>query len=340
MGNEQFYRPTDNARTSEAWQKNRTLITYGEPRPRVEWKSYEPLPDLTVEACSLIQPFASPVDERVIGVIRCRGKRPAFKGMKSIFTEDDVGLMEALLAPCLPYFSRWAELARQDRLAAALWHELRNPVSKIRAFVEQAKSSLGRLDPQVKSYQNINDLLSRALRDIGVVRATAEDIAVLMSPTGKILLDRGSVFFVEDVLEPALSRLPPDSRVQYDYVGDFPLISGDARRLEQVFANLVANAYRAAPTGDGLKITFRATIEEDQYLVVATEDLGSGFPLDSDPNAFFLTPPDVPASLSRRKPVGLWVSDLLIRAMGGTIAVTQPRNPTIITVRLPLLPLP
>lgn len=336
MGNEPYYRPTDPARTTEAWQKCRTLITYGEPRPKVEWKSYEPLPDNTVEPCSLIQPFASPVDDQVMGVMRCRGKRPALAGTKSLFTEDDIGLCEALLAPCLPYLSRWAELARQERLAAALWHELRTPVSKIRAFVEQAKSSLSRLaTTQSAELDSVNVWLSRALRDIGSVRAMAEDIAVLMAPTGRIILDRASVSLVQDVLEPALARLPADAAVIYDYVGDFPLFFGDARRLEQVFANLVANAHRAA-NGERLFITFRGRIEGNRELVIETEDLGCGFPEGEDPNRFLLTPPDAPANLAPRKTVGLWVSGLLIHAMGGKIEVTRARQPTIISVRLPL----
>lgn len=346
-GNEEFYRPSDTARTTEGWQRNRTLITYGEPRPQGLWKSYEPIPNRGVEACSLIQPFASPVNERVMGVMRCRGKRPAFSAMKNIFTEDDVALLEAILQPCIPYLSRWAELARADRLAAALWHELRTPIWKIQFNAEQAKASVRRLSQDRKlgpenpsgidqSLSEVNSFLKGVLDDIGVVRATAEDIAILISPTGEIVLEHNQISFVADVLNPSFDRLPPDARIrQIEYDGEFPLFIGDKRRLEQVFANLVSNAYRASgPLG--LHMCFRAAVQSGEILDIAIIDYGQGFDPNCEPNSFFLTPPDVPATMPRRKPLGLWVSGLLVRAMGGRISVISPKGPTTISIRLPL----
>ena len=55
---------------------------------------------------------------------------------------------------------------------------------------------------------------------------------------------------------------------------DLPLVWGAAPQLEQVFLNVLVNAWHAMP--DGGMVTMQAEVADDQYVRVAFRDTGVG----------------------------------------------------------------
>jgi signal transduction histidine kinase len=111
------------------------------------------------------------------------------------------------------------------------------------------------------------------------------------------------------------------------------VVPGDARRLEQVFINLLLNAGRAMGGKGSVRIeSRRATAESGAPLVeVTVDDTGPGVPpaiLDKIFDPFFTT--------SDGTGLGLSISYGIVRAHGGSIsAQNRPEGGARFTVRLP-----
>jgi len=64
---------------------------------------------------------------------------------------------------------------------------------------------------------------------------------------------------------------------------ELPLVTGHARRLEQVVTNLVSNAVKYTPDGGKINVTLTT---EGPYLMLRVEDDGIGIPLEEQPHVF------------------------------------------------------
>jgi signal transduction histidine kinase len=107
----------------------------------------------------------------------------------------------------------------------------------------------------------------------------------------------------------------------------------DYDQLQQVFLNLLLNAIQAVPE-DGLITLSTAFDPEEHQVKIALADTGSGIS-EADRSRifepFFTTKPGGTG-------LGLCVSDRLIRAHGGSIAVTSDEGKgSVFTVSLPAM---
>ena len=119
---------------------------------------------------------------------------------------------------------------------------------------------------------------------------------------------------------------------------DLPLAKADARRLQQVFLNLINNAVAAMPEGG--KLTIHSRLEKKQRRIIAEfQDTGCGIKtsdIDHIFEPFFTTKPE-----GQGTGLGLFVSYGIIANYGGSIdCISQhgdaPERPsgTIFTIRL------
>ena len=112
------------------------------------------------------------------------------------------------------------------------------------------------------------------------------------------------------------------------------LLRGDADRLQQVFSNVLGNAFKYTPPG--ATITVAATVEGDTG-VIAVADEGEGIPPDRLANIFelFQRATNTGSGLG----VGLAVVRALVMAHNGTVTAASAGlgQGTTITIRLPLI---
>lgn len=143
--------------------------------------------------------------------------------------------------------------ARRDLVADAA-HELRTPISALRASLENAVDGVEEPDLQ--------GLLDQVERLGGLADQLLDLSALEAGATG---LRRGS-FAVSDLARdcPAQLEIPADLRC-----------CGDRDRLRQVVANLVDNAHRHAP---GTPVTVRASAASGGGIRLEVEDRGPGLP--------------------------------------------------------------
>ena len=121
---------------------------------------------------------------------------------------------------------------------------------------------------------------------------------------------------------------------RFELPGSEMLLRGDADRLQQVFSNVLGNAFKYTPPG--ATITLEATVEGDNA-VIAVADEGEGILPDQLANIFelFQRATNTGSGLG----VGLAVVKALVMAHDGSVTAASAGlgQGTTITIRLPLI---
>ncbi|MFA1550253.1 sensor histidine kinase [Actinomadura chokoriensis] len=174
---------------------------------------------------------------------------------------------------------RHASEERLRRFAADASHELRTPVAAIRGHAELAlrtsepvppevRHALGRIEAEsVRMSELVDDLLLLARLDAGrPLEARPVDLT-------RLVLDATS----------DAHAAGPDHRWEMVLPEEPVTVTGDARRLHQLIANLLANARTHTPPGTHVTVRLRV---RDGTVVLDVEDDGPGIPPDQREEIF------------------------------------------------------
>lgn len=178
---------------------------------------------------------------------------------------------------------RLAELERLRMLfVSSVSHDLRTPLTAARAGLGLLQAAAAeRLEPGER------DLLANVRRNTERLGLLIEDLlAYNQLETGTLQLDRQPLD-LRAVVMSAMGSVHPLIRekgqvVEIDLPEPLPS-EGDARRLEQVFVDLLANAHLHTPERTRIAISGRA-LEHEIQLSVA--DTGPGIPQEELPSVF------------------------------------------------------
>jgi PAS domain S-box-containing protein len=180
-----------------------------------------------------------------------------------------------------------AEITRLDRLnlvgemAAGIGHEVRNPMTTVRGFLQL----LGKKERYAQDrayFELMIEELDRANSIITEFLSLAKDKAVNLEKKD-----------LNKILRSIMPLIRADGLITDKYIelkaGKIPKLSLDEKEMRQVVINLVRNGLQAMQPGQILKMeTF---IEEDQ-VVLAVKDQGTGIPdniIDKIGTPFFTT---------------------------------------------------
>lgn len=218
----------------------------------------------------------------------------------------------------------------QTEFISSLSHELRTPLTVITGWSETLLSS-ETLDTDTRRGVNIILRESRRLNEMVI-----DLLDFTRMQDGRMTLnveeaDLRSEF--EDTVFMYGSRLSQDG-LTLNYLEndqDIPPIPCDAKRMRQVFLNILDNA--AKHGGEGKKID--ASIHyENHAVVIRIRDYGCGIPEDEIPlvkKKFYKG-----SSKARGSGIGLAVSDEIVQLHGGTLELENaPGGGTLVTVTLP-----
>jgi signal transduction histidine kinase/ActR/RegA family two-component response regulator len=230
------------------------------------------------------------------------------------------------------YEARHAIEAR-DMFLAMLGHELRNPLGAIRLSMTmlERKTLAADLPKEIAVIDRQARHLTRLVDDLlDVARVTQ----------GKVKLERERLNLV-DVALSAFEAQEVRARTEgvsyaFDAPPDVVWVDGDRQRLEQVLANLIANAIKYTPRGG--MITVSVAREEDEA-VVRVIDTGLGIPPGMIARLFDAFA-QADRTLDRREGgigLGLALVRSLVQLHGGTAegASEGPDRGSTFTVRLP-----
>lgn len=220
-------------------------------------------------------------------------------------------------------------LAAVGEMAAALAHEIRNPLGSISGSAQVLMAEPGISEEQ----QHLLDIIRRESRRLS---ETLSQFLRQARPTPSRLEPLDLVPTVAEAVK--LLRNAPEVLAEHDITFEAEATSlvcrADRDQLLQVFWNLVRNGLEAMPTGGRLVVGLR---REGGELVLSIRDHGHGLAADAGDRRMF-----EPFQTGREMGTGLGLAIVyrIVREHGGDIHLeSRPGEGTDVQVRLPLLPL-
>jgi len=172
---------------------------------------------------------------------------------------------------------RSERLAALGQLSAGLAHEIRNPLGVIKGSAETLSK---KLNPQDALAAELAGYISSEVNRLNMLVSRFLDFArpheLEKRPTNLAGL-------IDQALKSARERWPEAKlEVVRQYASGLPPVPVDAELCEQVFANLINNAYEAMGSGGGkLRVsTHRVQLKGRAGVEVAVEDSGPGIPAE------------------------------------------------------------
>ena len=244
--------------------------------------------------------------------------------------DDEIGELAETINDMSLQISQNEKMQRD--FISSLSHELRTPLTAITGWSETLLGDEN-LDTDTKRGMQIILREGRRLTEMVV-----DLLDFTRIEDGRLTLNiekadvRGEF---EDTIYMYSSRLGQEGIVlnYQESMDDFPEIPCDAKRLRQVFLNILDNA--AKHGGDGKQID--ASIECDESdVVVRIRDYGSGIPEDELPlvkKKFYKG-----STKTRGSGIGLAVSNEIVEMHNGTLVLENAETGgTLVTIRLPIV---
>ena len=270
----------------------------------------------------------------IIGTLVVQDDRPA-----RAFTNGDLRTLE-LLAPQLAVFIhnarlyqelemrmeaqrlaeerlvRSARLAAVGEMAAAVAHELNNPLTTVTGFAELILDALPEDSPE---REDMSLVLSEAQRSRTVVRRLLD-----FSRQSDLLRVETDLNELITIVLQLIHHIAQTENivVRMELWGDIPLIRVDRNQIQQVILNLVHNAIQAMPEGGELIVQSLMELRDGEtWLGIRVQDTGVGMDkeiLEKIFEPFFTTKPS-----GEGTGLGLSVSYSIISEHGGYIDVSS-----------------
>jgi PAS domain S-box-containing protein len=214
---------------------------------------------------------------------------------------------------------RSEKLSIVGELAAGIAHEIRNPLTTIKGFMQLYQ----------RGDSSIDNLL---LSELDRIETITSQLLTLGKPQAVELKQTNILELIEGTLE----LLPPEAmmnnielKLKFEETSYF--ITCEKNQLKQVFLNIVKNAMEAMKDGGEIQITLQKGPEDE--CVISVQDQGCGIPEELLPRLGepFYTLKEKGTGL------GLMISNKIIKQHNGSITFkSKSKEGTIVEIRLPL----
>ncbi|WP_170007239.1 ATP-binding protein [Bacillus fonticola] len=219
------------------------------------------------------------------------------------------------------------QLTSVGKLAASIAHEIRNPLTTVKGFIQLLKPYL--VDIGKEQYANValdeinraNDIIYEFLNSAKPQRHKKETVHLT-----KVLQDVALLYESEAILR--------NINISYIPEKNEPLVTLDTMQMKQVLVNIIKNAIEAAELSNAKDTFIRLTTHSDRERVtISIEDNGPGMSPETIENLF------IPFYSTKEKGtgIGLSVCKKIIKEHNGTIrAESQLGKGTTFHIQLPL----
>ncbi|WP_166242013.1 ATP-binding protein [Paenibacillus turpanensis] len=210
------------------------------------------------------------------------------------------------------------KLAIAGQLAAGIAHEIRNPLTSVKGFLQLLKEgNKGNFYPVMES-------------ELDRIELIVSELLVLSKPQADAYRKRELTSLISNVVAFMESQANLNNvQIHQEFDGECWLVC-DENRLKQVFINLIKNAIEAMPDGGPITIRVTHTAETAEISVM---DKGRGIPaelLRYIGKPFYTTKYEGTG-------LGLMVAYKIIQNHRGSIGVrSEKQRGTVFTIRLPL----
>jgi signal transduction histidine kinase len=220
-------------------------------------------------------------------------------------------------------------LAMIGQIAAGTAHEIRNPLTSIKGFLQVLNRTFHQSG--MEREEGYTDLM---LAEIDRINELVNEFLLLSKPKN-VTFDKIDISSVLRDILPIINNqaVLHNVTIQYQSVYQIPKIIADRELLKQVFINLCKNGIEAMTQGGTLTIIEKIDARA-RKVHVEVQDSGAGIPaylIDKIFDPFFTTK-DSGTGL------GLSVCQRIIHDIGGSIRVSSKGFGTTFTVSVPFSP--
>lgn len=205
---------------------------------------------------------------------------------------------------------RMEQLATIGQLASTIAHELRNPLSSIRASAQHLR----------REYQDFSDLcefLDIIINEVDTLNARATEFLRFARPVEPVFQEVNLLEIIQNTVHFMQSYIQ-EQGVQVRIEGEVPYpVQADPAQLKEALRNLLINSVQAMP--DGGTITISVTPLSEEMVQIVVKDTGQGIPSEQIPRVFepFFT------TKTKGTGLGLAIVHKIIESHGGTITVSS-----------------
>lgn len=155
-------------------------------------------------------------------------------------------------------------------LAAGIAHEIRNPMTALKGFIQLLKGSV---EGDYSLYFNV--ITSELKR----IESIITEFLILAKPQAIMYEEKHVTQIMKDTLD-LLNAQANLSNVQMhlDLVGDIPPIYCEPNQLKQVFINILKNAIEVMPDGGNIYVTIKKA--DQDHILISLKDEGVGITED------------------------------------------------------------
>lgn len=215
-------------------------------------------------------------------------------------------------------------------------HEFRTPLAIINGYIETLLD--GALDDRPMAEKSLKVMYKNGQR----LTLLIEDLMTISKMEHRSAMLEFRPLDLREVFKKILHRLQSavaerNAQVTIDCPEAVSYLEGDARHLDQVFANLLENALRYG-TADQVLVAI-SVIREGEDVIISFQDNGPGIPLEDQPHIFerFYRVHKDRSRVAGGTGLGLSIVKHVILAHGGEVSIESvPGQGATFKVRLPV----
>ncbi|WP_338448775.1 ATP-binding protein [Niallia oryzisoli] len=216
------------------------------------------------------------------------------------------------------------KLALVGQMAAGIAHEIRNPLTSIKGFLQLFKAK----------YTDDQEHFELVLSELDRINLIISEFLVLAKPTAMEFKDREIKHLIKDVVTLVNTQaILNNVQIFVEFEADIPTIVCEENHLKQVFINILKNAIEAMPNGGNIDVKVNK-LEIDKVSIKFI-DHGIGIPADRIPTLgepFYTTK-------EKGTGLGLMTSFKIIENHDGELKISSKLNEgTTVEVILPTVP--
>ncbi|WP_010278528.1 ATP-binding protein [Paenibacillus senegalensis] len=217
-------------------------------------------------------------------------------------------------------------LAMIGQIAAGTAHEIRNPLTSIKGFMQVLKNTF--IEKGMIKEQDYTDIM---LTEINRINELVSEFLLLSKPKN-VSYQKVDLKMVMKEILPIINNeaLLHGVNVYYESSPGIPQVIADGELLKQVFLNICKNGIEAMVDGGSLSITKKLD-QDSRRVIIEIRDTGPGIPnfvIDKIFDPFFTTKENGTG-------LGLSVCQRIIHDIGGSIRVASKGYGTTFTVAIP-----
>ena len=224
------------------------------------------------------------------------------------------------------------KMASLGKLIAGVAHEVKTPLAIIKTRIQIWQQKLNDKENTNESGSDIsNDSMQMVINEVDRMNKLVNKLLIFSKPVTDDFMPVDLNELISDIL--ALfrtKRFESRATINFEENDELPIINGNPDKIQQIFLNVIANAFEAM-TNEG-RIDIETSVENN-FVKISVTDYGSGIPEEVIDNIFdpFFTTKESGTGL------GLSIAYEIVQAHKGKIeAVSNKEQGTSIIVYLPI----